>query len=75
MKYQSSSTHCSKDISKVKVSERRTEQQNDSQDKNNMAPLIFDLGGIKRVEVNIFESGNSIITEISRLFKKTPVVL
>ena len=29
MKYQSSSTHCSKVISKVKVSERMTEWQND----------------------------------------------
>ena len=28
MKYQSYSTHCSKIISKVKVSERRTERQN-----------------------------------------------
>ena len=44
VKYQSSSTHCSKVISKVKVSERRTELQNDRitelqndrQDKNNM---------------------------------------
>ena len=37
MKYQSSSTHCSKVITcnKVKVSERRTEGQND---KNNMPP-------------------------------------
>ena len=37
-KYQSSNTHCSKVISKVQVSERRTEGQNDRQDKNNMPP-------------------------------------
>ena len=46
VKYQNSSTRCSKVISKVKVSERRTELQNIRQDKNNMPP-IFDLGGIK----------------------------
>ena len=36
VQYQSSSTHCSKVISIV--SERRTELQNDRQDKNNMPP-------------------------------------
>ena len=52
MKYQSSSTHCSKVISKVKVSERRTELhndrmtelQNDRQDKNNMPPDLRSRG-------------------------------
>ena len=31
VKYQSSSTHCLKDISKVKVSDRLTERRNDRQ--------------------------------------------
>ena len=53
VKNQSSSTHCSKVISKVKVSDRFKEWQNDRkimewqndrQDKNNMPP-IFDLDG------------------------------
>ena len=52
MKYQSSSIHCSKVISKVKVSERRTELQNDRitelqndrQDKNNMPPDLRSRG-------------------------------
>ena len=52
MKYQSSGTHCSKVISKVKVSERRTELQNyrmtelqnDRQDKNNMPPDLRSRG-------------------------------
>ena len=52
MKYQSSSTHCSKVISKVKVSERRTEWhnyrvtewQNNRQDKNNMPPDLRSRG-------------------------------
>ena len=52
MKYQSSSTHYSKVISKVKVSERRkelqndrmTELQNDRQDKNNMPPDLRSQG-------------------------------
>ena len=45
MKYQSSSSPSSKVYSKVKVSDRFTEQQNDRQDKNSMT-LTFDLGGI-----------------------------
>ena len=44
VKYQSFSTQRSKVISKVNVSERRTE--NDRQDKT-ICPPIFDLGGIK----------------------------
>ena len=44
VKYQSSSTHCSKVISKVKVSEMRTELQNDRQDKNNMPPNLRSRG-------------------------------
>ena len=44
MKYQSSNTHCSKVISKVKVSERRTEWQNDRQNKNNMPPDLRSRG-------------------------------
>ena len=43
-KYQSSSTHCSKVISKVKVSERRKEWQNDRQDKNMMPPNLRSRG-------------------------------
>ena len=51
VKYQSSSTHCSKVISKVKVSERRTEWQNDrmTDRTKTICPPIFDLGGIKTV--------------------------
>ena len=50
VKYQSSSTHCSKVISKVKVSERRTELQNDrmTERTKTICPPIFDLGGIKK---------------------------
>ena len=50
MKYQSSSSHCSKVISKVKVSERMTEWQNDrmTDRTKTICPPIFDLGGIKR---------------------------
>ena len=56
VKYQSSRTHCSKVISKVKVSERRTEWQNyritewqnDRQDKNNMPPDLRSRGHKKR---------------------------
>ena len=44
MKYQRSSTHCSKVISKVKVSEMRTELQNNRQDKNNMPPDLRSRG-------------------------------
>ena len=44
VKYQSSSTHCSKVISKVKVSETRTELQNERQDKNNMPPDLRSRG-------------------------------
>ena len=46
VKYQSPSTHGWKVISKVKVSDRIMELQNDRQDKNNM-PLIFNFRGIK----------------------------
>ena len=60
MKYQSSSTHCSKVISKVKVSERRTELQkdrmtelqNDRQDKNNMPPDLLSRGHKNNISVN-----------------------
>ena len=52
MKYQSSGTHCSKVISKVKVSERRTELQNDRQDKNNMPPDLRSRGH-KNIELKI----------------------
>ena len=44
VKYQSSNTHCSKVISKVKF---RTELWNDRMTDTCM-PLIFDLGGIKK---------------------------
>ena len=44
MKYESFSTRCSKVISKVKVSERRRELQNDRQDKNNMPPDLRSRG-------------------------------
>ena len=57
MKYKSSSTRCSKVISKVKVSERRTELQNYRMTElqnyrmtdrtKTICPPIFDLGGIK----------------------------
>ena len=57
VKYQSSSSHCSKVISKVKVSERRTELQNYRMTElqnyrmtdrtKTICPPIFDLGGIK----------------------------
>ena len=49
MKYQNSSTHCSKVISKVQVSERRTESQNDrmTDRTKTICPPIFNLGGIK----------------------------
>ena len=49
VKYQRSSTHCSKVISKVKVSEMRTELQNDrmTDRTKTICPPIFDLGGIK----------------------------
>ena len=46
MKYQSSSIHCLKVISKVKVLDRIAELQNDRQDKNNIPPIL-DLGGIQ----------------------------
>ena len=44
VKYQSSGTHCSKDISKVKVSERRTEWQNDGMTEwtKTICPPTFD---------------------------------
>ena len=44
VKYQSSGTHCSKDISKVKVSERRTEWQNDGMTEwtKTLCPPTFD---------------------------------
>ena len=48
-KYKSFSTHCSIVISKVKVSERSTELQNDKQDKNNM-PSDIRFRGHKNVE-------------------------
>ena len=51
VKYQSSSTHCSKVISKVKVSERRTERPNDrmTDRKKTICPPILDLRGIIRI--------------------------
>ena len=46
VKYQNSSTHCSKVIYLAGLM-FQTELQNDRQDKNNIPPLIFDLEGIK----------------------------
>ena len=49
VRYQRSSTHFSKVISKVTVSERRTESQNDRQDKNNMPPIDLRSRGHKNI--------------------------
>ena len=47
VKYQGANTHCSKVISKVKVSERRADWQNNRGQKQYPPPPISDLGGIK----------------------------
>ena len=61
MKYQSSSSPSSKVYSKVKVSDRFTEQQNDRQDKNSMT-LTFDLGGITiKFEVDRYKLESSVL--------------
>ena len=56
VKYQSSSFHCSKVISKIKVSDRFTKCQNGGmihRRKKTRCPLIFDLGGIKLISISI----------------------
>ena len=71
MKYQSSSTHCSKVISKVKVSEMRTELQNDRQDKNNMPPDLRSRGhkNVSEFKINFIYRGYTVILEINNIIQ------
>ena len=76
MKYQTSNIHCSKVISKVKVSERRTEWQNDRQDKlkSNMPPDLWSRG-IKISDESLFFSINWSINQQYEIEWKTNSLL
>ena len=63
VKYQCHNSHCSKVVSKVKVSDRFTEWQNDRQEKNICPPFSIS-GGIK---INWFiETGNVLCLTYGR---------